>query len=207
MKITLSWYPSLTMNILNSKTKPHEKQTKTLFKTIKLTPPLNQGWFIQLLTLTPKSLKIFLFNVQISRHKTQAIQLGKTANAIFVVHREHGAQWLPSDVAASGRKTLAMGLPAPENLLSAVFIRYATKMACLHMKTQCATSPVELRSLSIYTLKKIFNRSPLNNTKHQTLIKIVCNKKHQVHVPALITAQLGLRKTLYHHSLWSKGKH
>lgn len=61
---------------------------------------------------------------------------------------------LPSDVAASGHKTLATGLAAPENLLSAVFVRYGTKMACLYMKTQCATSPVELRSLSNYTLKK-----------------------------------------------------
>lgn len=48
--------------------------------------------------------------------------------------------------------------------------------------------------------EKILNRSPLNNAKHQTLIQFVCNRRHQVHVPALIMTQLGLRKTLYHHS-------
>lgn len=90
-----------------------------------------------------------------------------------------------------------MGLPAPGKLLRAVFVRYATKMACLCIKTQCASAPVELR---INTLKKILNRSRLNNAKHQTLIKYVCNRKHRVHEPALITTQLGLRKTLYHHS-------
>lgn len=97
-----------------------------------------------------------------------------------------------------------MGLPVPGKLLSAVFVRYATKMAYLYIKTQCASSPVELR---INISKKILNRSPLNNAKHQTLIKYVCNRKRQVHVPALITTQLGLRKTLYHHSVLSKSKH
>lgn len=90
-----------------------------------------------------------------------------------------------------------MSLPVPGKLLSAVFVRYATKMAYLYIKTQCASSPVELR---INISKKILNRNLLNNAKHQTLIKYVCNRKRQVHVPALITTQLGLRKTLYHHS-------
>lgn len=60
---------------------------------------------------------------------------------------------------------------------------------CLYMKTQCANSPAELRSLAIDTLKKMLNRSPLNNAKHQTLIRFVYNRKHQVRVPALIITQ------------------
>lgn len=38
-----------------------------------------------------------------------------------------------------------------EKLLSAVFVGSATRLKCLYIKLQCESSPVELRSLSIFT--------------------------------------------------------